>query len=87
MQIVFDYLDIISQVMIPITGISAVWLSQSSDPAYRKYAPVLGLVGEPFWLSSAIIHSQWGIFVLGLFYTFAWGRGFWIQWIKTSGAA
>lgn len=35
--------------MIALTGVSAIWLSQSKRDDYRKYASVLGLIGQPFW--------------------------------------
>lgn len=68
--------------MIALTGVSAIWLSQSKRTDYRKYASILGLIGQPFWFYSSFASEQWGIFLLSFFYTMAWARGFYNYWIR-----
>lgn len=72
----------ICQIAIAIFGISAVWLSQEQSAERRKWAPVMGLLGQPFWLQQTASTHQWGMFVLCLVYTLVWARGFYNQWLK-----
>lgn len=69
------------QLFIAIFGASAIWLSQDSRPCRRRWAPVLGLAGQPFWLYAAWSSAQWGILALSVLYTACWWRGLHGQWI------
>lgn len=71
----------IEQFIIAVTGLSAVWFSQSSDPSKHRYACLWGLAGEPFWFYSAWKADQWGIMVLAIVYALGWSRGFYNYWI------
>lgn len=71
----------IEQVMIGICGVSSVWLSQSPLSSTRRWAPVFGLIAQPFWFYSTYQAAQWGIFGLCFLYTFAWTRGLYTYWI------
>lgn len=68
------------QIAIALFGVSAIWLSQDSSPERRKWAPVLGLIGQPFWFYAAWKAQQFGIFVLCILYTISWARGVRTQW-------
>lgn len=72
--------DIFSQIAIAITGIFAVWLSQSPQANRRKYACWFGMAGQPFWFYVSFNEQQWGIFLLTFVYTLAWLRGFKVYW-------
>lgn len=74
--------EIISQILIMVTGITAAWLSQDHRYNHRKYACLFALVGQPFWWYSTFIAHQWGIFAMSIFYTFAWLKGANNYWIK-----
>ena len=65
----------IAQIGIAVFGVAAIWLSQDARLEVRRWAPVFGLVGQPFWFWSAYSAQQWGVFALCLFYTLAWARG------------
>lgn len=71
----------IEQIAIALFGVTAVWLSQDERDSRRKYASIFGLVGQPFWFYAAYIGEQWGVFILCLLYTWAWGKGFKANWI------
>ena len=43
--------------------------------ARRKWAPVFGLIGQPFWFYAAWTSQQWGIFALCFLYSLSWARG------------
>lgn len=65
----------IAQLGIAIFGVLAIWLAQDARLAVRRWAPVFGLLGQPFWFWSACSAQQWGVFALCLLYTLAWARG------------
>lgn len=70
------------QIIIAFTGSTAIWLSQQSNEAWKKYASILGLIGQPFWFYSSYQAEQWGIFILCFFYTYSWLVGFKNNWLK-----
>jgi hypothetical protein len=72
----------IPQILIALTGVVAIWLTQSPNPRHRRWACVFGLIGQPFWFWAAWSASQWGIFTLCFFYAFAWLRGIKTNWLK-----
>jgi hypothetical protein len=73
---------VIEQVAIALTGVTAIFLTQSRSESVRKYACLFGMVGQPFWMFSAATAEQWGILLLTFFYTFAWAKGVWTHWIR-----
>lgn len=73
---------VIAQIAIAVFGVSAVWLSQDHRPHWRRWAPIMGLAGQPAWLYATYTAEQWGIFALCGVYTAAWARGFHNHWIK-----
>lgn len=72
----------IDQVGIAITGVTAIFLTQSKSENLRRYACLFGMAGQPFWIYSAVVAQQWGILVLTCFYTAAWAKGVWTHWIS-----
>jgi hypothetical protein len=73
---------VIDQVGIALTGVTAIFLSQSKHERLRKFACLFGMAGQPFWIYSAIHAEQWGILTLTALYTLAWAKGVWTHWIK-----
>ena len=71
------------QIGIALTGVIAIWLTQDARESRRKYACILGLLGQPFWFYSAWSAEQWGIFILCFFYAWAWYKGFHLHWVPT----
>lgn len=70
------------QIWIAFTGLVAVWLTQQPyRPEWARYACLFGLVGQPAWWMSTWIAEQWGIFVLTIFYTYAWWLGVKRHWL------
>lgn len=69
------------QIIIAFTGIIAIWLTQQNRSDWKKYACLFGVAGQPFWFYSAYSTEQWGIFVLCVFYTYAWCLGVKNNWI------
>jgi hypothetical protein len=76
----------IEQTAIAIFSVAAIWLSQDSRYAVRRWACVLGLLSQPAWFYATWKAGQWGIFALCFVYAFAWARGFKTYWMdKHSG--
>ena len=71
---VIDLFDYFSQLVITVTGCSAMYLLASQDPRTRMYAGIIGFAGEPFWLATALINEQWGIVALVFVYGVNWAR-------------
>lgn len=72
----------IDQLGIALTGVTAIFLTQSKREWLRRYACLFGIAGQPFWFWSAITAKQWGITALCCLYTFAWAKGVWQHWLK-----
>ena len=72
----------IDQVAIALTGATAIFLTQSKHERVRRYACILGMLGQPAWFYAAITAEQWGIVAINCLYTIAWGKGVWLHWIR-----
>jgi len=60
----------VPQLFIATFGLAAVYMSMVSENANaRRWAPVVGLLGQPFWLYSTGSAAQWGMFALCCAYT------------------
>lgn len=70
----------IAQLAIALFGVTAVFLSQSESPVFRRYACLFGLAGQPFWFYTTYSTEQWGMFTLCFLYTWAWAKGAVIHW-------
>ena len=71
----------IEQIAIAVTGLVAIWLTQQRREGWKRYACLFGIVGQPFWFYSSYQAEQWGIFVLAVFYTYAWLVGIKNNWM------
>lgn len=72
-----------TQYCIFILGILTSFLVNDPRVKWRRWGCVVGLIGQPFWIYSAIVAHQWGIFALSIFYTMMWWRGVYHQWVRT----
>ena len=70
------------QTVIAVTSVIAIWLTQQHREDWKKYACLLGLLGQPFWFYATYKAEQWGIFILCFFYTYTWWVGFRVHWYK-----
>ena len=71
-----------AEIIIAITGIVAIWLSQDERSHLKRYACLFGMAGQPFWFYTTFNAEQWGIFGLTFVYTLAWAKGIYIYWVK-----
>lgn len=72
----------IDQLIIIVSGISAIYLTQERSAARRRWAPIIGLIGQPAWFWATIQAEQWGMFALSVLYTLVWIKGLWAQWFQ-----
>lgn len=70
------------QLALAIFGLTALWLAMGTSEIGRRWAPVVGLCGQPFWLWFAFSVQAWGLLVLSLAYTAVYARGALVQWRK-----
>tara|TARA_R110002126_G_scaffold170079_1_gene319000 strand:+ start:345 stop:617 length:273 start_codon:yes stop_codon:yes gene_type:complete len=69
-----DIIDYSCQAAVTCTGFFSLYLLASQDARVRMYAGIVGMIGEPFWLTTAIINEQWGILPLVIIYGVNWVR-------------
>jgi len=72
----------IIQLIIAVTSISAIALTQQSNEELKKYACFPVMIGQPFWFVSSYQAEQWGIFCLCFVYSYFWCLGMYNNWIK-----
>lgn len=59
----------ITQLFIALFGLTALYLSLNGGDRARRWAPFIGLAGQPFWLSATFGAGQPGMAILCLAYT------------------
>lgn len=75
--------NIVSQMMIFCFGVTAVWLSQSPDLYWVRFACLFGMASQPFFIYISVYARQWGVLALTLIYAVGWFRGvnlYWLGW-------
>jgi hypothetical protein len=70
------------QIAIAVLGALAAWLSQARGAQARRWEPVFGMLGQPFWFYASWKIKQWGIFAVSVLYALAWMKGLWVLWIS-----
>lgn len=70
----------IAQSIIVTCGVASVWLSQSPATNSRRWAPIIGLAAQPFWMWETWYAQQYGIFALSFVYAIGWARGIRTYW-------
>jgi hypothetical protein len=71
----------IEQAVIVACGMASVWLSQDPLLERRRWACIVGLCAQPFWLYATWKAEQWGIFLLTFIYAAGWLRGIRTYWL------
>lgn len=54
------FADIAINVVVALSGIGGLALMDSACPKRRKWAGLVGLIGQPFWLWSSFSGGHWG---------------------------
>lgn len=69
-----------TQLFIALFGLTSIWLAMGRSARGRKWAPLIGLVGQPFWFAFALDTQAWGLLALVGAYTVVYLRGALVQW-------
>jgi len=72
----------IDQFFIGVFGLLSIFLVNDPRASVRRWAPIFGLCGQPFWFYSSWQAQQWGIFALAIAYSIGWWRGLRHQWLS-----
>lgn len=60
------------QAVILASGAASVWMTQSRRRRWRRWASAVGIVGQPWWLTSTWSTGHWGMFGVSVAITCAW---------------
>jgi hypothetical protein len=69
-----------TQLLIALFGLTSIWCAMGNNPRARKWAPIIGLAGQPFWFMFSLDTGAWGLLALVAAYTAVYLRGIWVQW-------
>lgn len=69
------------QLFMALFGLSAMYMSLGNDPVLRQWAPVVGLMAQPFWAWFSWEKRAWGVGVQVLAYTAVYMRGIYLHWM------
>lgn len=59
-----------NQLLIAIFGLLALSGAMlTKNPTINRAAPIVGILGQPFWLYETFVSAQWGMFGLSVCYT------------------
>ena len=72
------------QLGIAAFGLTALWMAMGHNVTQRKWAPVVGLVGQVFWTAFAWQTQAWGLALLVVAYTAVYVRGAVLQFRSSS---
>lgn len=75
-------IDIMAQVWIACFGMTSIFMVNRGEKWCKKWAPIIGLIGQPAWFVTTISNEQWGLVALVSVYTWSWGYGIYDQWYK-----
>ena len=70
------------QLAIAFFGLTSICFAMGNNPQRRKWAPVIGLAGQPFWFAATIPTGQYGMVFLCIAYTAVYLHAVWIYWGK-----
>lgn len=68
------------QLALAFFGLTALFMATGHNPRARRWAPIIGLCGQPFWVAFSISASAWGLLALSIAYSAIYVRGIWLQW-------
>jgi hypothetical protein len=68
------------QFALALFGLTAMTMAMGRSARGRKWAPLIGLAGQPFWMVFAWQVDAWGLMALATAYSIVYARGAWLQW-------
>lgn len=67
--------SVIPQIMIPVCSVFTATLITRGDKRSRKIGCLIGLLAQPFWYWTTLENSQYGVFLVAVYYTWRWVIG------------
>lgn len=71
-----------NQLFIALFGLTSISFAMGNNARLRKWAPIIGLAGQPFWAYFAWQTGGWGLAVLVAAYSLVYLNGIRVQWKK-----
>lgn len=68
------------QLALAFFGLTALYMATGHNLRARRWAPLIGLAGQPFWVLFALDAGAWGLLALSMAYSAVYVRGAWLQW-------
>ena len=68
------------QFFMALFGLTSIYCAMGKSARLRKWAPIIGLAGQPAWAWFAWQSQAWGLGVLVLAYTLVYCNGIRVQW-------
>lgn len=82
-QLLAEHGAMLNQLGLAVFGLSAAWMAMGRSPGQRRWAPWIGLAGQPFWLTFALQAQAYGLLAVSIAFTLVYLRGAWVQWRST----
>jgi gamma-glutamylcysteine synthetase len=73
-------IDALVQLGLALFGLAALVMATGRSVRARRWAPLVGLCGQPWWIVFALDAKAWGLLALSAAYTAAYLRAAWLQW-------
>ena len=67
------------QLALAFFGLTSLWMAMGRNSTAKRWAPLVGLAGQPFWFAFAFSVDGWGLVVLCTAYTAVYARGAWVS--------
>lgn len=71
-----------TQFLMAFFGLTALYCAMGNSARLRKWAPIIGIAGQPAWFWFAWQSQAWGLGLLVLAYTLVYANGIYVQWCK-----
>ena len=68
------------QIFIALFGLTSIYLAMGENLQLRKWAPIIGLAGQPFWFMATVPTQQWGMVALCVAYTLVYINAIRVHW-------
>jgi hypothetical protein len=68
------------QAALAIFGLSSLFMAMGDNDTARRWAPLVGLAGQPFWLIFATRTNAWGLLLTIAGFTAVYAYGCWRRW-------
>lgn len=63
-----------TQLGLAFFGLAALWMATSGNALAQRWACVVGICGQPFWLAFAAQKDSWALGLIAAAYTFVYAH-------------